>query len=285
MKILLYGDWGLASTYLNPVAAYIKYYEPTWQIGYAGDYEKPADTVENPDVVITCDELSGAPDAPLKICIFHGMASKGQAFSTARREDFINRRQDYAVPSPYHRELLLDLGVPDERIFVSGLTKYDNFEQRILYAPTHNPKLSAIPVVQNRIYEIPGVKVHLHMYTRTSEKDIHKQLRSYYPVHEDRENINDVLDSTDTVIGDMGSIVVEALSLGKRGIQVINPEWKEFYKEKGIPDNELERLPEIYIPKRYGLVVTSVEELLEAVNIAPIGGASKRIVDWIKAKS
>jgi UDP-N-acetylglucosamine 2-epimerase len=285
MKILLYGDWGLASTYLNPVAAYIKSYEPTWEVGYAGDYEKPPDTVENPDVVITCDELSIAPDAPLKICIFHGMASKGQAFSTARREDFINKRQDYAVPSPYYRELLLDLGVPDERIFVSGLTKYDNFEQRILYAPTHNLKLSAIPVVKDRIYEIPGVKVHLHMCTRTWNEPIHKQFRSYYPVHEDRENINDVLNSADTVIGDMGSIVVEALSLGKRGIQVINPEWKEFYKEKGIPDNELERLPEIYIPKRYGLVVTSVEELLEAVNIAPIGGASKRIVEWIKAKS
>jgi hypothetical protein len=285
MKILLYGDWELASTYLNPVAAYIKYYEPTWHIGYAGNYEKPPETVDNPDVVITCDELSIAPDAPLKICIFHGMASKGQAFSTVRREDFINRRQDYAVPSPYHRELLLDLGVPDERIFVSGLTKYDNFEQRILYAPTHNSALSAIPVVKDRIYEIKGVKVHLHMYTRTSEKDIHKQFRSYYPVHEDRENINDVLDSVDTVIGDMGSIVVEALSLGKRGIQVINPRYKEFYKSKGVEDNELERLPEIYIPKRYGLVVTSVEELLEAVNIAPIGGASKRIVEWIKTKS
>jgi hypothetical protein len=285
MKILLYGDWELASTYLNPVAAYIKYYEPTWHIGYAGNYEKPPETVDNPDVVITCDELSIAPDAPLKICIFHGMASKGQAFSTVRREDFINRRQDYAVPSPYHRELLLDLGVPDERIFVSGLTKYDNFEQRILYAPTHNSALSAIPVVKDRIYEIKGVKVHLHMYTRTSEKDIHKQFRSYYPVHEDRENINDVLDSVDTVIGDMGSIVFEALSLGKRGIQVINPRYKEFYKSKGVEDNELERLPEIYIPKRYGLVVTSVEELLEAVNIAPIGGVSKRIVEWIKAKS
>jgi hypothetical protein len=80
----------------------------------------------------------------------------------------------------------------------------------------------------------------------------------------------------------MGSIVLEALSLGKRGIQVINPEWKEFYNKKGILDNELERLPEIYIPKRYGLVVTSVEKLLEAVNITPIGGASKRIVERIK---
>ena len=285
MKILLYGDWGLASTYLNPVAAYIKYYEPTWEIGYAGDYEKPPDTVENPDVVITCDELSVAPDAPLKICIFHGMASKGMAFSTARREDFINRRQDYAVPSPYHRGLLLDLGVPDERIFVSGLTKYDNFEQRILYAPTHNPQISAIPVVRDRIYEIANVKVHLHQETRNGSNKVHRDFSSYYPVHEDREDIADLLGWADTIIGDMGSIVVEALSLGKRGIQVINPEWKEFYKEKGIPDNELERLPEIYIPKRYGLVVTSFEELLEAVNIAPIGGATRRIVEWIKTRT
>ena len=286
MKVLLYGDWPLALTYLQPLAEYIKANEPDWVVQFAGDLGAHATPpIGVSDVVITCDELSVAPDAPIKICIFHGMASKGMAFSTARRDEFVNRRQFYAVPSMFHMKLLRDLGVSEDRIFVSGLTKFDSLKRNILYAPTHNPQISAIPVVRDRIYEIPNVKVHLHQETRNDSNKVHRDFSSYYPVHEDREDIADLLGWADTIIGDMGSIVVEALSLGKRGIQVINPEWKEFYKEKGIPDNELERLPEIYIPKRYGLVVTSFEDLLEAVNIAPVGGATRRIVEWIKTRT
>jgi CDP-glycerol glycerophosphotransferase (TagB/SpsB family) len=286
MKVLLYGDWPLALTYLQPLAEYIKANEPDWVVQFAGDLGAHATPpIGVSDVVITCDELSVAPDAPIKICIFHGMASKGMAFSTARRDEFVNRRQFYAVPSMFHVKLLRDLGVSEDRIFVSGLTKFDSLKRNILYAPTHNPQISAIPVVRDRIYEIPNVKVHLHQETRNGSNKVHRDFSSYYPVHEDREDIADLLGWADTIIGDMGSIVVEALALGKRGIQVINPEWKEFYKEKGIPDNELERLPEIYIPKRYGLVVTSFEDLLEAVNIAPVGGATRRIVEWIKTRT
>ena len=286
MKVLLYGDWPLALTYLQPLAEYIKANEPDWVVQFAGDLGAHATPpIGVSDVVITCDELSVAPDAPIKICIFHGMASKGMAFSTARRDEFVNRRQFYAVPSMFHMKLLRDLGVSEDRIFVSGLTKFDSLKRNILFAPTHNPQISAIPVVRDRIYEIPNVKVHLHHETRNDSNKVHRDFSSYYPVHEDREDIADLLGWADTIIGDMGSIVVEALALGKRGIQVINPEWKEFYKEKGIPDNELERLPEIYIPKRYGLVVTSFEDLLEAVNIAPVGGATRRIVEWIKTRT
>jgi len=285
VRVLLYGDWPLALTYLDPLAAYIRQHEPSWQVAYSGEIGRPSDLITSPDVVITCDELSIAPDAPLKVCIFHGLASKGQAFSTVRGQQFRERRQDYAVPSPYHRDLLLDLGVDPGRIFVAGLTKHDPLKRRVLYAPTHNTELSAIPVVTDRIYEVSGVKVHLHMYTRTGGKEHHRLFRSYYPVHEDREDISDLLDWCDTIIGDLGSIVVEGLALGKRGIQVLNPRYREFYQKKGISESELERLPEIRIPRDYGLVVHSADELLEAVNIAPVGGASQRIVEWIKSKS
>lgn len=281
MKVLLYGDWPLALTYLEPLYQYIRTNCPNWEVGFGGNTGRPSDNISNPDVVVTCDELSVAPDAPLKVCIFHGMASKGLAFSSARANDFVSRRQDYAVPSAYYRDLLINLGVEEDRIFVAGLTKHDQIERRVLYAPTYNPQLSAIPVVTNRIYEVSGVKVHLHMCTRTGDREHHKQFRSHYPTHEDREDITDLLSWADTIIGDMGSIIIEALALGKRGIQVRNPLWRDYYRAKGIPDDELERLPEVHIPERYGLVVESAEELLEAVNIAPVGGASQKIVDWI----
>lgn len=285
MKILLYGDWPLALTYLDPLAAHIRQHEPSWEIVYAGNIGRPPDPHSNPDVVVTCDELSVAPDAPLKICIFHGLASKGQAFSTVRRDAFVNSRQHFAVPSGYYRDILSDMGVSSDRIFIAGLTKHDGLERKVLYAPTHNPQLSAIPVIKDRIYEIPGVKVHLHMYTRTGEREHHRLFRSYYREHEAREDIHDLLGWADTIIGDMGSIVIEALSLGKRSIQVINPEWQDFYRAKGVPDDELARLPEVHFPRRYGLTVDSAESLLEAVNITDTGGACAKIVEWIKSKS
>ena len=285
MRVMLYGDWPLALTYLEPLYQYITTSEPSWEVWFAGEVGARATSPTGaPDVVITCDELSVAPDAPLKVCIFHGMASKGQAFSTARRDAFVNRRQIYAVPSGYYRDLLLDLGVDDSRIFITGLTKHDQLERRVLYAPTHNTELSAIPVVTDRIYEVPGVKVHLHMYTRIGDREHHRLFRSYYPQHEDREDIADLLGWCDTIIGDLGSIVVEGLALGKRGIQVLNPRYRDYYTRKGVSESELERLPEIHIPRKYGLVVHSADELLEAVNIAPVGGASRRVVELVKQR-
>ena len=267
MRVMLYGDWPLALTYLEPLYQYITTSEPSWEVWFAGEVGARATSPTGaPDVVITCDELSVAPDAPLKVCIFHGMASKGQAFSTARRDAFVNRRQIYAVPSDYYRDLLLSLGVTEDRIAVTGLTKHDQVERKILYAPTHNNELSAIPVIRDRIYEIPGVRVMLH------------------PLHDTQHDPVKNLAWADTVIGDLGSIVMEALALGKRGIQVLNPDHRGYYARKGISESELERLPEIHIPRKYGLVVHSADELLEAVNIAPVGGASRRVVEFVKQR-
>lgn len=284
MKVLLYGDWPLALTYLDPLYEYIRKHEPSWDVWFDGEVgDRRGSPKGAPDVVVTCDELSAAPDAPIKVCIFHGMASKAQAFSSRRQSEFVNRRQDYAVPSDYHADLLRGLGVSEDRIFVSGLTKHDQLERRILYAPTHNEELSAIPVVRNRIYEIRNVRIQLHMYLQNPTLRMHESLASHYPVYDTGDPVEN-LKWADTVIGDMGSIVMEALALGKRGIQVRNPMWRDFYRERGIQDDELERLPEVRIPNKYGLVVHSVDELLEAVNIAPVGGASQRIVDWINGR-
>jgi CDP-glycerol glycerophosphotransferase (TagB/SpsB family) len=277
MKVLLYSDWPLAATYLDPVRRYISEHEPSWEVWEQTPLGKP-------DVVICCDELSAAPEAPLKICIFHGLASKGQAFSTTRKEDFVKGNQLFAVAGPYYERLLLNLGVPQERIFIAGVTKFDGMQRNILYAPTHNPQLSAIPVVKDRIYEIPNVKVHLHMYTRTGDKHHQKLTRSYYPHHEDREDIADLLQWADVIIGDMGSIIVEAIALGKQAIQVVNPEHQGWYIDfRGLTLEEMNNLPEFHIPARYATRVYSFEELQDALGVVShIGDASARIVERIK---
>jgi CDP-glycerol glycerophosphotransferase (TagB/SpsB family) len=288
VKILLYGDWPLALTYLQPLATYIQYNEPDWVVQFAGDVGAHASPpIGVPDVVVTCDELSVAPDAPLKICIFHGLASKGQAFSSARKEAFTQGNQVFAVAGPYYETLLLDLGVPQDRIFVAGVTKFDGMQRNILYAPTHNPQLSAIPVVKDRIYEIPNVKVHLHMYIRTGMKPHHQQFRSYYPDHQDREDVADLIDNADVIIGDMGSMIVEAIGLGKQAIQVVNPNYQEWYMRfRGLTWEEMSGLPEIYLPAKYGKRVYSFDELKDALSVvANVGSASEKIVKFIKQRS
>jgi hypothetical protein len=282
VKVLLYADWPLALTYLDPLAQYIQKYYPSWEIGFDGETGRDNSPTDNPDVVITCDELSAAPTAPIKICIFHGLASKGQAFSTARRDAFRDTMQLFAVPGDYYKKLLLDMGVREERIRVTGVTKFDGMQRNILYAPTHNPQLSAIPVVRDRIYELGNVKVHLHQWVRTGDRLHHQQFRSYYPAHENREDIADLLQWADVIIGDFGSIIVEAIALGKQAIQVVNPHYEDWYiKFRGLTWEEMSALPEVYLPAKYAKRVYSFEDLRDSLSVVPLGTASAKITDWI----
>jgi hypothetical protein len=283
MRVLLYGDWPLALTYLEPLARHMAAHHPTWQVGFGGAIGREVEPFDNPDVVITCDELSVAPDAPLKICIFHGLASKAQAFSTLRRDAFVNTDTVFGIAGPYYEKLLLDMGVPQERVFIAGVTKFDGIQRKILYAPTHNPQLSAIPVIQGRIYELPNVTVHLHQWTRTGSNPHHAQLLSHYPVHEDREDIWDLLVTHDVIIGDFGSMIVEAIALGKQAIQVVNPQFENWYTNlRGITLEEMASLPEVYLPAKYAKRVHSFDELKDALGVvANIGNASAAICERI----
>lgn len=280
---MFYADWPLALTYLVPLYKFIREKEPDWDLFFYTNDPKldlsafPGGSREC-DLAVVCDELS-ACKAKRKICIFHGLASKAQAFSTLRKGALISFPGWLAVPSEFYRNILLALGVPEDKIFVAGLTKLDGLQRNILYAPTHNPQLSAIPVIKDRIYELPNVKVHLHQWIRTQERPHQQLFSSYYPVHEDREDILDLIDWADVVIGDFGSIVLEAIALGKQAIQVVNPAHKEWYIDfRGISQEEMQKLPEFAIPKKYAIRVKSFDELKDALGVvANIGNASEVI--------
>lgn len=287
MKVLLYADWPLALTYLNPVARYLQKVEPDWEVGFSGVGVEglPAISLDDLDVSIYCDELSVAPRGKLNLCIFHGLASKAQAFSSTRRDTFTAGGQVFCVPGPYYRDLLLSLGASNDSILVTGLTKFDGLQRKVLYAPTHNIELSAIPVIQDRIYEIPNVSVHLHMYSRNGTKPHQEQHRSFYPEHLQDEDILEVLDSSNVVIGDFGSIIVEAIALGKQAIQVVNPDYEVWYlKRRGISREEMNLLPEVHLPRKYAIQVHTFDELKEALDtVSNIGSASEAIYNFIKA--
>jgi len=274
MKVLLYHDWLLAEDYLGPVATEIKYRHPEWEV-YHGGHHKPVENHEY-DWVVTCDELSaGRNRAKRSLCIFHGLASKGQAFSTARREAFVDTDTVFAVPGARYATTLHEMGVPEDRVYVTGLTKLSGFKRNILYAPTHNPTLSAVPVIKDRIYELDNVKVQLH--TAIGENEHHTRWRRYY-AEGTVESTEDNLRWADVVIGDFGSIIVEAIALGKQTFQVINPEWEQWYLAKGLVRAEIINLPEVWYPNRYSTQVHSFDDLYDALNIMPLGDSAARVV-------
>lgn len=280
MRVCLYMDWPLASTYLKPIEDVLRREQPEWEVEYAGYHKAPEGVY---DIVITCDEKSVAPEAPLRICVFHGLASKGQAFSTARAADFLAGNTIYAVPGNYYANLLLNLGVPEDRIWVTGLTKLTNLRRNILFAPTHNPELSAIPVVQNRIYELPNVRVQLHMYTASGEREHHQKFRSYYPVHDTDNSPIENLQWADTVIGDFGSIIVEAIALGKQAVQVVNPRWMDHYLyKKNLTPEEVATLPEVWFPNRYAIKAYSFDDLYDLFHIVELDNSAQRLYELIK---
>lgn len=279
MRVLLYHDWPLADTYLAPLRSRILARHPEWEIMEAG-FHRPVEG-EPFDVVISCDENSGAPQGRINLCIFHGMASKGQAFSSSRRALFTDTRTLFAVPGPRYEAILLNMGVPEDRVLVTGLTKWGDWQRNVLFAPTHNPHLSAIPVVKGDIYKIKGVRVQLHMWTKIGEEEHNVKNRSYYPVISDSD-VMENLRWADTVITDHGSMAVEAIAAGKQVIQVINPAWKYWYYWRGLDDDEIATLPEVWYPNRYAIQVHSMDEILEVLSIAPQGNASERVIDWLE---
>jgi len=275
-------DWPLASTYLKPVEDVLRREHPEWEVEYAG-YHKSAEG--SWDIVICCDEKSSAPQAPLRICVFHGLASKGQAFSTARASDFLRGDTIYAVPGNYYARLLAQLGVPANRIWIIGLTKLTNMRRNILFAPTHNDQLSAIPLIKNRIYELPNVRVMLHMYLQDPKLRMHASLAHHYPVHDTDHTSAENLAWADTVIGDFGSIIVEAIALGKQSVQVVNPLWRTFYKErKRLSDSEIAELPEVWFPNKYAIKAHSFDDLYDLFHIMELGDSAQRLYNEIASK-
>jgi len=279
-RALLYLDWPLASEYLQDIRQLLVRNRRDIEVETAGYLRSPQH--RNYDIVICCDEKSAAPQAPLRICIFHGLASKGQAFSTARAADFLRGNTIYAVPGPYYANLLRNMGVPDDRIWIIGLTKLDGMQRNILFAPTHNPQLSAIPVIGNRIYELPNVRVMLHKHMAASNQHPHMAMRSHYPNHDTDHTSQENLEWADTVIGDFGSIIVEAIALGKQAVQVVNPNWMNFYLEqKQLSPEEINRLPEVYYPNRYAIQAHSFDDLYDLFHIMELGRSASRLYEAI----
>jgi len=284
MKIQFFSDWDLALDYLEPVYNYLKEVEPTWEYSFTTSCTSTAELIKQKglpvlntgyDIGICCDDMSACPGK--KICIFHGLASKGQSFSSVRKDALINFNGYLAVPAEYYKKILLGLGVAEEKIWVTGLTSHDNLKRNILYAPTHNPQISAIPVIKSSIYEIEDVRVKLHMWTVKGASQPDRDMMAFHKEY-DQTPIAESLNWSDVVIGDMGSVIMEAIALGKQAIQVINPEYEKFYLErKGLKQDEMLRLPEFALTKS-AIKVKSFEELKDVLELGSRTGKASELI-------
>lgn len=252
MKILFYADWPLSWPYLDPIYEYIKEKHSDWELEKSGIRYKSS---EEYDYIFVTDEESHCPAKGTYVNLNHGLASKGHVWSTTRKDTYLNYPGFIVCPSEYYKKLLTDMGVSEDKLIVGGLTKFDNIGRipklrpipKVLFAPTHNPELSAIAVLKDKIYEIPGVKVHLHQYTR--ERSDAPQIYQKYSSGDITEKILD----SDIVIGDFGSTVLEGMALGKFVIQVRSPECMKWYLGKeNVPKDEVGALPEWYFPSEGG---------------------------------
>jgi len=234
----------------------------------------PAQELSDPDVVFMADSgIHPVVKKGIWINLGHGLGSKGIFFTN--RPDYIARENlmDYHfVPSELHR-LQMVTYVPAHKLYVTGMPKLDkafnngyqkNIEWKktvILFAPTFNEELSAIPVVKQDIMWLANsdttMLVKLHDVTKQEWKDM-------YPHRIIADNIAPYLACADLVISDVSSALLEAMALGKRVISVMNPKQMEYpqYQE----NDHLEQCVELEYQKKCP-IAQSHQELAKLVHI------------------
>jgi len=272
MRILFYADWPLSWPYLTPMFNYMKAlnekYDRHWELGRWDSTNMGSSGDLDYDYVFVTDEESNCPAKGTYVNLTHGLASKGQSWSTSRKDTYLNYPGFIVCPSEYYKDLLTNMGVSEDKLIVAGLTKFDGIKKipplrekpRVLFAPTWNPELSAISVLKDSIYEIEGVKVHLHERSRS-----HSDAPQLYPRYSSGDVTQAILDS-DIVIADFGSTVLEAMALGKYVIQVANPEHEEWYlKKKSIPSFDLPKLPEFFYTYKYARRAVEIDGVKHSI--------------------
>lgn len=215
------------------------------------------------------------------INVGHGMICKGAFYTDTpiiRRE---NLSRLLLVPGPWHaKRLKPNVFIP---IQVTGFIKSDllfgpDRQERgafcrtlgidpdhkiVLFAPTYNPELSAIPSVTEGIRQVANADttllIKLHNMTETKWKDMYRTLAASEPnIHYlDDADYSGMMHAADLMISDVSSIAIEFLLLDKPLVLFNNPRMQEFplYQPLDIE----------YQTRNAGVQVDSLDGLLSAV--------------------
>lgn len=243
-------------------------------------------TVEGfaPDITVFADACTNVFNCGKRVFVGHGIISKGGFYT----ESPLVRRENLAdlicVPGPWHKRIL------EKNVFspivVTGFIKSDRLfgvksatrsafcrqynipvdAKIILYAPTFNEELSAIPCLGEEIARVcePDryLLIKLHTMTDVSTAESHRSLALAHPRIRYIEDIDvtPAMAAADLMISDVSSVLVEFMALDRPVIAVNNPRQKE-YPYYCATDIE-------YKVRDACQQVSSVVELLDAVNQA-----------------
>lgn len=249
-----------------------------------------------PHVTVCADACTHLMDCGKLIFVGHGMISKGGFYTDSplvRRE---NRADVICVPGTAHRDILKqNIFSP---IVVTGFLKSDTFfspraeeisyqfrlrynipngKRVVLFAPTFNGELSAIPCVGDRIGEVADndtiLLIKLHTMTDPAWIQRYRKLASDNPSVRFIDDIDAApgLLVADILISDVSSVALEFMLLDKPVIVFNNPRIRE-YPHYNPDDIE-------YKVRDACIQVETMEDLKSALNrsrISPAEFSAKR---------
>jgi hypothetical protein len=243
-------------------------------------HANPADFA--PDVTVVADACHfRIPHLRDIVNVGHGMICKGAFYTDSpiiRRE---NLSRLLLVPGPWHAkrlasnvfipvrvtgfiksDLLFGVGAQDRKTFCTRLG-IDPSRKIVLFAPTYNPELSAIPCVAEGIRKIADagtvLLIKLHNLTDAKWKDMYRTIAATVPgvFYLEDADYSGMMHAADLMISDVSSIAIEFLLLDKPLVLFNNPRMHEFplYRPQDIE----------YLTRDAGVQVNSLDGLLRAV--------------------
>ncbi len=240
-------------------------------------------TVEEfaPDVTVFADACTNVMNCGKRVFVGHGIISKGGFYT----DNPLVRRENLAdlicVPGEWHKDILsrnvfspiaVTGFIKSDRLFGPSACTREAFchnhaippEKRIvLYAPTFNAELSAIPTLGERVVELcdPDTYMVIKLHTMTDIRwvELHRRLVGRHPHVRFLEGIDvtPAMAAADILVSDVSSVVVEFMALDRPVIAVNNPRQHEY---DGYIPTDVE-----YRVRDACLQVGTVEELTAAV--------------------
>ncbi|MFH1196286.1 MAG: glycosyltransferase [bacterium] len=208
--------------------------------------------VFKPDITVVADVSFSLKNCGKIVNVGHGIISKGGFY----RDAPIVRRENLAdlicVPGEWHKEILKkNVFVPivatgfikSDKMFGPGAVKRSDFctankidetKKIILYAPTFNPELSSIPIIQDKIKDLVDenaiLLIKLHSMTDIVYVNMYKELsrNNRKILFIDDLDLTPSMMAADVMISDVSSAAVEFLFLNKPVIVFNNPRTSEY---------------------------------------------------------
>ncbi|MDP8207739.1 MAG: CDP-glycerol glycerophosphotransferase family protein [Candidatus Electryonea clarkiae] len=238
-------------------------------------------TTWEPDITIMADADFGEVLWGGKIVnVNHGLICKGTFYTHAATVQRENRADMICVPGQYHADILSK--VIHSPVFATGLTKFDPIgrgeltknsaraefgfnpgDRVVLFAPTYNLELSAVPVVTDRIRDLTadGTKViiKLHGMAPLEWVELYDLLSLLEEniIHVRDQDITPSLVAADVVISDVSSAFMEAMALDRPVVLVNNPLQQLFHS---YDPSDIE-----YKWRDVGIEVSTPEQMINAV--------------------